>query len=415
MQSAALQKSWFQEKSPSPLVYPENFLQFEQVVFGFVCVAQIISPRLPWSPSTILLTSLILLSIALLLKPPLQANNGIKLAYIIGSIAVTFFAVLVFRPLVALPFYLGIALKTRFLIGRIGARWIGALILLAFVGNVMIGENLGFLDKLAPPDPWVIAFSGTILIGIGIWGASVIVDALAAEQSSRLQAEALAHELSLANQRLVEGARQAEALATSQERNRIAREIHDSLGHCLTALNIQIEASLKLASRNPERSTQALAEAKRLGSEALQEVRRSVRALRPQMLESQSFSEALQHLSSDFERNTGIPVAFNVPEDFQLEPPYTDALFRVVQEGLTNIARYSQASQVELGLQSKPHGCELVLKDNGCGFDPNEKRDGFGLWSIRERVEAVSGKLEIHAAPGSGCQLYVWVPADGHH
>jgi signal transduction histidine kinase len=415
MQLAALQKSWFQEKSPSPLVYPANFLQFEQVVFGFVCVAQIISPRLPWSPSTILLTSLILLSIALLLKPPLQANNGLKLAYVIGSIAVTFLAVLVFRPLVALPFYLGIALKTRFLLGRIGARRIGGVILLAFVGNVIIGENLGLLDKLAPPDPWIIAFSGTILIGIGIWGASVIVDALAAEQSSRLQAEALAHELSLANQRLVEGARQAEALATSQERNRIAREIHDSLGHCLTALNIQIEASLKLASRNPERSAQALAEAKRLGSEALQEVRRSVRALRPQMLESQSFSEALQHLSSDFERNTGIPVAFNVPEGFQLEPPYTDALFRVVQEGLTNIARYSQASQVELGLQSNSHGCELVIKDNGCGFDPKEKRDGFGLWSIRERVEAVSGKLEIHAAPGSGCQLYVWVPADGHH
>jgi signal transduction histidine kinase len=413
MQLAAVQ-SWLQEKSPSPLVYPENFLKFEQVVFGFVCVAQVISPRQSWSPSTVLLTVVILTSIALLLKPPLQANNGFKLAYVIGSIAVTFLAVLVFRPLVALPFYLGIALKSRFLLGRLSARRIGAVILLAFVGNVMIGENLGLLDKIAPPDPWVIAFNGTILIGIGIWGASVIVDALAAEQSSRLQAEALAHELSLANQRLVEGARQAEALATAQERNRIAREIHDSLGHCLTALNIQIEASLKLASRKPERSAQALAEAKRLGSEALQEVRRSVRALRPQMLESQSFSEALQHLSSDFERNTGIPVAFNVQADFQLEPPYTDALFRVVQEGLTNIARYSQASQVELGLQARLGGCELVLKDNGRGFDPNEKRDGFGLWSIRERIEAVSGKLEIHAAPGSGCQLYVWVPADGH-
>ncbi len=413
MQLAALQ-SWLQEKSPSPLVYPENFLKFEQVVFGFVCVAQVISPRQPWSPSTVLLTMVILTSIALLLKPPLQANNGFKLSYLIGSIAVTFLAVLVFRPLVALPFYLGIALKSRFLLGRLSARRIGAAILIAFVGNVMIGENLGLLDKIAPPDPWVIAFNGTILIGIGIWGASVIVDALAAEQSSRLQAEALAHELSLANQRLVQGARQAEALATAQERNRIAREIHDSLGHCLTALNIQIEASLKLANRNPERSAQALAEAKRLGSEALQEVRRSVRALRPQMLESQSFSEALHHLSNDFERNTGIPVAFHVQADFQLEPPYTDALFRVVQEGLTNIARYSQASQVELGLQSKSGGCELVLKDNGRGFDPKEKRDGFGLWSIRERIEAVSGKLEIHAAPGSGCQLYVWVPADGH-
>jgi signal transduction histidine kinase len=413
MQLATLQ-SWLQKKSPSSVGYPENFLQFEKVIFGFVCLAQVLSPRLHWSPGSIALTLLILVSLALLLKPPLQASNGLKLAYVFGAIAVTFLAVLVFRPAVALPFYLGIALKSQFLLERISVQRIRILILLAFVGNVMISENWGFFDKLVPPDPWVIAFNGSILIGIGMWGASVIVDTLAAEQSSRLQAEALAHKLSLANQRLVEGARQAEALATAQERNRIAREIHDSLGHCLTALNIQIEASLKLANRNPQRSAQALAEAKRLGSEALQEVRRSVRALRPQMLESQSFSEALQHLSRDFERNTGIPVAVNMPEDFQLEPPYTDALFRVVQEGLTNIARYSQASQVELGLQSKPHGCELVLKDNGRGFDTKEKRDGFGLWSIRERVEAVSGKLEIHAAPGSGCQLYVWVPTDGH-
>lgn len=404
---------WLAERSAGPLSYPENFLLFERIVFVSVCAAQVFTPRLPWTLPTVTFTGLLFAGLALLLlvEPPMQGTRGTKLAYLIGCITVTFLAVFVFRAIVVLPLYLMIALKGRFLLDRKSFLGIGALIIAAYLGNVAIGESLGWLDKVPTFNPTVVAVNGAILLIVGIWGAAAIVDALAAERTSRTQAETLANELALANRRLVEGARQAEALTTAQERNRIAREIHDSLGHVLTALNIQIEASLKLAQRDPKRAAAALTEAKRLGSEALQEVRRSVRALRPQMLEGQSFAKALQHLTGEFERNTGIPVRFDFHNDLQLEPPYTDALFRVVQEGLTNIARYSQARHVLLHLGPRPHGgWELRLADDGRGFNPDEKRDGFGLWSIRERVQAISAKVEIHSAPGQGCNIRVWLP-----
>lgn len=412
--SVSALRNWWQERSDSTIVYPENFLRFERGVFLAVCIAQVLSPRLPWTPVTIGATLAVIACLALLIRPPLSARNGDKLLYLLGATAVTFLAVFVFRPIVVLPLYLGIVLKSRFLLGAAGTRQAGALVLAAYLGNVAVGEAFGWLDMTRSLTATSAAVNGTIILVIGMWGASTIADALAAERTSRLKAEALAAELAVANERLVAGARQAEELATAQERNRIAREIHDSLGHCLTALNVQLEASLKLADRNPERAATALTQAKQLGSEALTEVRRSVRALRPQMLEGQSLGAAIERLAQDFERNTGIDVHTEIEVSPQLESPHTDALFRIVQEGLTNIARYSQAGNVQLKLKPEAGGWKLRLQDDGVGFDPTQQRGGFGLWSIRERVQTLSGTLDVHSAPGAGCALEVWLPEKGH-
>ncbi|MBC8122429.1 MAG: sensor histidine kinase [Gemmatimonadaceae bacterium] len=402
-------KKWLAGCPAIIIPYPSLFLGVEWALLGAVSVAQLVSPRLPWTIWTTGLTVLTIGGLAVLSRPPVKAHNGLRVLYLLASITLAFAAVSLFRPLMSVFLYVAIALKSRFLLGRQGLLWTSVLILSTFLANVLLASHFGWLEVPAPLTVSTVVFNGTLVVLVGVAGALAVVDALAAERTIRLRAEKLAAELAEANQLLVAGARQAEELATAQERNRIAREIHDSLGHCLTALNVQLEASLKLAGRDPERSHHALAQAKRLGSEALKEVRHSVRALRP-VPEGQPLGEALLRLAGEFEQTTTIPVVLQNHPAPNLTPAQSDALFRIAQEGLTNVARHSHAQRVWLSLLPVEGGWQMVLKDDGVGFDAAQKLGGYGLWSIRERVHALAGTTSIETIPGEGCRLQVWLP-----
>lgn len=207
---------------------------------------------------------------------------------------------------------------------------------------------------------------------------------------------------------------QAREAAVTQERNRIAREIHDSLAHYLTVINLQLEAADKLSRDQPERALGQVRRARRLTLECLQEVRRSVVALRAATLEELSLPRALDKLVAEFTDTTGLRVQLDVriPETVQLTSETTMALYRVAQEGLTNVQRHARATSITLSLAAAEDRVTLALEDDGIGPAPDGNGDhgGFGLLGLRERVELLGGHLLFSSALPRGARLAVTLP-----
>lgn len=261
---------------------------------------------------------------------------------------------------------------------------------------------------------WTSSLSSILLLGLVLLFVQVLLATLVAERRNR---EALA----IANIQLRDYALNAEMTATLQERNRISREIHDALGHSLTASNLYLEAALRLLKTDPEEAIELLQDAKRLGSETLKAVRDSVTTLRSEdPLKSQPLVPAIELLLQDWSRSSKIIPTFtfspNLPD---LPESLKVAIYRIIQEALTNISKYAQARQVEIHLSASPPAqsslalismLNLRIQDNGVGFIPSQNRTGFGLQGIEERAKVLGGILKIETAIGQGCCIEVKIP-----
>ena len=218
-----------------------------------------------------------------------------------------------------------------------------------------------------------IAINSTILFCLISLFVFLLVNALVSEYRSR-------QKLGLVNQQLREYALLIEDRAMLQERNRIAREIHDSLGHSLTAQNLQLANALLYLRSDLDRTETFLVEAKNLSSHALQDVRHSVSTLRSDPLQGKSLSLAIAELVADVQSRTEIVYhcETDIP-DRLLSNEVTSTVYRIVQEALTNTIKHSQATKVKVSLQLVADELEVKIKDNGIGFNPQENTTGFGL------------------------------------
>lgn len=231
------------------------------------------------------------------------------------------------------------------------------------------------------------------------------------ESSARNEVQRLATDLRQANHRLAEYAAQVEELATMRERNRVAREIHDNLGHYLTVVNVQIEAAKTIMSQNPAKAQDALSKAQNLTQEGLAAVRHSVSALRESPLENQTLSDAIGKLAEEA-RETGLVVKLQFEgEPLELDPKVELTLYRAVQEGFTNVRKHARASRVDVGLRYEPNQTTLTMQDNGIGTNLSERSaSSFGLVGIEERVLLLNGRMQIHTAPQQGFQFTITLP-----
>jgi signal transduction histidine kinase len=202
-----------------------------------------------------------------------------------------------------------------------------------------------------------------------------------------------------------------EELATLEERNRIARDIHDSLGHALVALNIQMETALTLWKDDPEKAYDFLVEAKQLGSNALKAVRQSVSDMRSDPLQGRVLEDAIAVLAEEFQRTTGTLPEYQIHLNHPLSQPISTVVYRVVQESLTNICKHANATAVNIQIQAVDSMLHLKIQDNGKGFQINANRSGFGLQGMRERVTALGGNLDITSEPGQGCCITASLPS----
>ncbi|MEA5077197.1 MAG: sensor histidine kinase [Anaerolineaceae bacterium] len=229
------------------------------------------------------------------------------------------------------------------------------------------------------------------------------------EQRGRMKMEKLAAELSEANRHLSEYASQVKDLTLSQERNRLAREIHDGLGHYLTTINMQIKASLVILNKDPNKAVALLENAKQLTTEALVDIRNSVSALRAESIDSLSLEERITNLAKSTEtdeRKFFVEILGNLRP---LTPQMDVTLFRSVQEAINNANKHSKASEVHIVLDfTNSELINLRILDNGVGSDNFD--GGFGLIGMRERVKLIQGEIKFTSTKGEGFEIQITVP-----
>lgn len=221
--------------------------------------------------------------------------------------------------------------------------------------------------------------------------------------------ERLATELEEANRKLREYAVQAEELAATRERNRLAREIHDSLGHYLTVVNVQIEAARVMLDPDRNRALESLGKAQSLTQDGLNEIRRSVASLRASPLDNKSLTEALRTFVAE-NQAAGIATEMQVLGECRpLSPQAELTLYRAGQEALTNTRKHSKARSTRLLLDfGDAAKVKLSVTDDGAGSD--NSTGGFGLLGLRERAQLLNGAVRVRTAPGKGFHLEIEVP-----
>lgn len=197
-------------------------------------------------------------------------------------------------------------------------------------------------------------------------------------------------------------ARDAE-LAALRERERLARDLHDSLGHALVSISVQLEAIQRLYRVDPERAAGQVEALKGVTRAAMDELRRSLDGLRAPGLGERPLDEALRMLSVETGKRSGLEVSCSVAGEAQrLLPPVAEALWRVAQEALTNVARHARAQRVEVWLEVAPTSAVLRVRDNGRGLanGADEEPGHYGLQGLRERLEGVGGELSVRSDRG---------------
>lgn len=259
---------------------------------------------------------------------------------------------------------------------------------------------------------WEFTFFNTLTFITAFVFVIALIRLTQAAEQAQLRAEKLAAELADANRRLGEYAIQAEELATTQERNRLAREIHDNLGHYLTIVNVQINAARALLDKDPVRADAALQKAGQLTQEGLTAIRQSVSALRESPLGRRSLSDAIAKLTAEMQ-SAGIIAELHVNGPIRRLDTRTELTFyRAAQESLTNVRKHARASRVDLTLDyGEPASVSLTVSDNGVGnIDKENNQPGFGLLGLQERARQLGGHIAVRSAPGEGYCLIVQLP-----
>lgn len=250
-------------------------------------------------------------------------------------------------------------------------------------------------------------FAGTIptVIFVGLYVSLYI-----RQTEAREKAQALAAELEAANRQLSEYAARVEDLTIAAERERLARELRDTLSQGLAGLTLQLEAAdAQLGRQNPEKARQIIAQAMQKARESLTEARNAISNLRENNLGE--LEDSLRREIDRFEAATGLPCIFHADSTPHLPDSVKETILRTVSEALTNIARHARASEAAVTLTVKEQTLTLAIQDNGIGFDPQTIPSGhYGILGIRERIRLIGGTLTLDTAPGKGTILTIEIP-----
>jgi NarL family two-component system sensor histidine kinase YdfH len=292
----------------------------------------------------------------------------------------------------------------------------------------LIGETIGFLGINRWSVLSTLYFIALFLLNLVIftnlesaiyWLATIIpiiifvgmyVTMYVRQAEAREKAQALAAELETANQQLTEYAARVEDLTIANERQRMARELHDTLSQGLAGLILQLEAAdAHLASQRHDKAQSIIGNAMEQARLTLADARRVIDDLRQPS--SDDLDSALRLELERFTSATGIPVRFHSVQTPPLPDPVKETLVRAVAESLTNIARHANAQNVEIDLRMKDKSLSLTIQDDGQGFDATAIPAGhYGILGIKERVRLVNGSFDIQSEKGKGALLKVEIP-----
>jgi signal transduction histidine kinase len=240
-------------------------------------------------------------------------------------------------------------------------------------------------------------------------------------EAANAESKHLYQELQIAHQQLQEQAAHAEALAVAEERNRLAREMHDTLGHRLTVAAVQLEGAQKLVKRDSEKAMQMIGTVREQVLEGLTELRRTVAALRTPLEDDLPLRTALTRLTTTFTEATGIQTELSLPATIPALPPaQRHALYRAAQEALTNIQRHAKAKQahVEVTLMGDKTIADgmvdtkilVTIADDGIGMNGATSPGGYGLRGLAERASQLGGEFFVQPQNGGGTRIVMRLP-----
>jgi signal transduction histidine kinase len=386
-------------------LHPFRFLLYTEWLMLACCAGLAIletlqKPHIPWQHFLVLS---LLAGMGAILP---RGQTWVKVVYVVIQFGLIFYGTMLGYLHVMPALYLIAVIRSCFLFEEFGF-WVVAGLALAFhiKHKIQYMHNLDLQSLTAAQQQslWSQQFGQILTFALALLFVVKLVRSLLSESKQRSQ-------LVQSNETLQRYALQIESLAAVQERNRIAREIHDSLGHALTALNVQLQTAVRLWKTDFEKATHFLEQAKQLGETAMQEVRRSVGALRKDTRPDEPLDVAIETLFKDFYQSTGIDLQAKILLDSHLPPILGKTLYRIIQESLTNICKHAQATSVTIQLSEASNWIFLQIEDNGQGFYLDGTSTGFGLVGMHERVQDLQGKFQIDSNPASGCRIQVALP-----
>lgn len=391
---------WMSGSFDQPLF--RKVLYFEWILLAFCALGELIAwkygPPDPAAPN--LIVSVIMVCIVGLLSffVPVRSGYWDKICFLFLELVLLSGAAGAGLARLTFPLFMVVIAKACLILDTRGIVITGIAGFLAQVGygsykmlisNVSLQENPWDIENI------ITIFFGSLLLTYAAIVLMILVGmltlALVAAQKSKHEAELLSNEVEL--------------LAVELERTRIAREIHDSLGHTLTSLNIQLEVARKFQGRDAQRAAEALETAKQLAEQSLKDVRTAVHSIRT---EDFDFKRSVESLLEDARNSQELEVRLSIdlPE---ISPAIGYQLYRVIQECITNVLKHANANQVKVVLKHDDKNIEIEVSDNGRGWDQQKDTKGFGIKGMRERVESLHGTVSIVSQPDKGtlCQMSI--------
>jgi len=213
-------------------------------------------------------------------------------------------------------------------------------------------------------------------------------------------------------ERLQQFLRKTQEMAVSEERNRLARDLHDSAKQEALAASFHLGTALTLFERDPESAKSHLVEADNLVDSVRSELTDLIHELRPLSMNGSRFDETIHEYLIEWAQQTGIEAALDVDGYVDLTLEVKQAIYRIMQEALANVTRHSSAGKVEVKICFRENSVEFCINDDGAGFDIQALRKGMGLDSMRERVESLNGDFSIQSEPGRGTEICVTIPIE---
>ncbi|MDX1436333.1 MAG: sensor histidine kinase [Anaerolineales bacterium] len=392
-------RTYYAERPQSALFLIISFALWAAVSLRWILV--LIQQEVPQLP--IISVILLLFGLLMALEPRLTRSSPIRVhIYLVvqtGLVLVAslfhfeldFFAIL----------YLPLCGQAMLLLPRRAAlAWVGILIAATFVGQAI---QFGWPESL----------SFTLLYVAGLIFVAAYSNLTLQARAARERTEQLLSELQEANAQLQDYAGQVEELAAVQERNRLARELHDSVAQTLYGLTLQSEAaSRKLSKGQLEQVHQNLSQIQTDAQQTLLEIRLLIFDLLPPVLDQEGLAAALRARLEAVEARSGIKVNMEFDKIEKLPLEANRELYQIAREALNNALKHASASEIEISLRSHPDELCMEIADNGVGFDPDEVRaaGGMGLRSMHERAAQIGAQITLTSAPGSGTRLEVSVP-----
>jgi len=377
---------------------PEN--QFRWAEYFLIAVAAL--NQLGWKRAgdateviSVVIPLVLLVVLALINSLRVPPDNRRRMVLILGELAVVAIASFLAPHRIYRNLFLIIIGKGALLLNRTCLIIVIAVTLIQQIIFVTLVESKAFRWVALFPEVmngrFILACEYVVYFTLTLFLVVLVSTLLKSEQESRRRAEQLKLDM--------------DSMAMTLERERIARDIHDSLGHALTGLNVQLQLAQKLQQSDPARSHEAINLARGFAMRAVADVRRAVRAVRDSYFD---FPAAVKELEETFESGGGCKITTTM-DPLNVSPQLTHNLFFLIQEGLTNVQRHAHATSVILELTSDDQ-IHLRIKDDGIGFVNDDGSSGFGIKGMEERVASLGGVISINSAEGEGTEISITIP-----